>query len=103
MFENLIKPLSSMYLTIKPISSIWEASITLGAFFSPFLVAIRFPILSVSIVSATSFNSRVIISAIFSSLPDTPGAKDSSLINSILSPNYFLNLILLNSFYTYII
>ena len=79
-------PFSSIYLTINPISSIWEANITVGAFFSPFLVAITLPILSSSIESATSFNSLLIMFAIFSSDPETPGVKDSSFINSIISP-----------------
>ena len=88
--ENLMNPFSSMNLTINPISSMWDASITVGPFLEePFLVANTFPMWSTSISSATSFNSLLMISAIFSSWLDMPGVIQSSSINLILSSAIF--------------
>ena len=74
---NLKYPSSSMKLTIRPISSICEANITLGFPSLPLWVVIRLPIISVSISSTWSFNSSFKISRTSSSKPEIPQASDN--------------------------
>src|SRR5208283_344583 len=72
---NRRKPLSSIYLTMSPISSIWAASITFDLL--PCLTAIRFPMGS-SVISPTCPLSSFFIRAnTLPSLPDTPWALDN--------------------------
>src|SRR5271157_1314232 len=72
---NRRKPLSSIYLTISPISSMWAASITFDLL--PCLTAIRFPMGSSVISSTYPLSSFFIRANTLPSLPDTPWVLDN--------------------------
>src|SRR4030042_3359086 len=78
---NRINPLSSMYFTMSPISSICAASITLNA--PPRLIAIRLPIGSSWISSTCPFSSFFMTEKTLLSLPDTPCALDNFFNSSL--------------------
>src|SRR5690554_6654919 len=79
-----MKPLSSMCLTKKPISSMWAAIMALGApSFAALLTAVRLPMASTLSSSTTPSSSRSMSSRTRSSRPGTPGVSESRLSSSI--------------------
>ena len=92
---NLMKPFSSMYWTIKPISSMCAASMILKS--SPFFTAIRFPIRSVLISSTYGAISSRMILATAPSAPEIPFALESFSSNALISFSSILFNHLLNS------
>jgi len=82
MLEKRRKPLASTWLTMKPISSMWAATITLAP--RPRLTAIRLPSVSVRTESARPRISFLICSRIRSSLPDGPWVSVIRLMRSFM-------------------
>src|SRR4028119_461327 len=72
---SLRKPLSSMCLTRKPISSVWAATMTRTPSSRPFLVPITLPRASVRTSSVRPPSSSRAISLCCSSRPGTPGVS----------------------------
>ena len=69
-----------MWVTIKPISSMWAAIMT-RLFSCPFLIATTFPILSIFISSTRPLTSRKTISLTRCSCPGAPATSHISANN----------------------